>query len=63
MGENGVEVESTTLKGRSVFRVTKDDYFVAYCATMEDVATFVSPDSLVELIDFTGWPEEPDTGP
>lgn len=48
-GEHGVEVETTTLRGREVFRVTKDGYFVAYCATLEDVAAIVPLDTLTEL--------------
>ncbi|GAA5070449.1 hypothetical protein HNP84_001644 [Thermocatellispora tengchongensis] len=63
MGENGVEVETVMLHGREVFRVSQDDYFIAYCDSMEDVATFVSPRTLVELPDWgdeSGEPGEPD---
>jgi hypothetical protein len=57
-GENGVEVETTTLHGREVFRVSQGDYFIAYCDTMDDVSTFVALDTLVELADLYG-PDEP----
>jgi hypothetical protein len=61
LGRDGLEVEAVTLHGRQVFMVTKDGYFVAYCATMRDVATFVDVDSLIELIEFSaGWFDEPE---
>ncbi|MDF5758193.1 hypothetical protein [Spongiactinospora sp. TRM90649] len=61
-GENGVEIETTILKGREAFRLSKDGYFIAYCATMDDVARIVSLDSLVEIVDLTAPDEEDGSG-
>ncbi|WP_147268224.1 hypothetical protein [Spongiactinospora rosea] len=68
-GENGVEIETTILNGREVYRLSKDGYFIAYCATMDDVAAIVPPSGLIEIVDLTPPPEdapdpeEPPSGP
>ncbi|MFI0416704.1 hypothetical protein [Spongiactinospora sp. 9N601] len=61
-GENGVEVETTILNGREVYRLSKDGYFVAYCATMDDVAAIVPPSGLIEIVELIPEPEEPPSG-